>query len=85
MDHRFLSRGRRTAARAWGAAALVVLLAGIFTLRLQAPGTVPSPLNLPKGCTFAPRCPHVMGICHEQEPELKTIEGGAKVKCWLYQ
>jgi len=48
------------------------------------PGTVPSPLNLPKGCTFAPRCPHVMGICHEQEPELKTLEGGVKAKCWLY-
>jgi peptide/nickel transport system ATP-binding protein len=45
---------------------------------------VPSPLNLPKGCTFAPRCPHVMGICHEQEPELKTLEGGVKAKCWLY-
>ena len=48
------------------------------------PGTVPSPLNLPKGCTFAPRCPHVMGICHEQEPPLKTLEGGVKAKCWLY-
>ncbi|MGH2390318.1 MAG: ABC transporter ATP-binding protein [Chloroflexota bacterium] len=48
------------------------------------PGTVPSPLNLPKGCTFAPRCPHVMGICHEQEPELKTLENGVKAKCWLY-
>ena len=48
------------------------------------PGTVPSPLNLPKGCTFAPRCPHVMGVCHEQEPPLKTLDGGVKVKCWLY-
>jgi len=48
------------------------------------PGTVPSPLNLPKGCTFAPRCPHVMGICHEQEPPLKALEGGVKAKCWLY-
>ncbi|HWE64568.1 MAG TPA: ABC transporter ATP-binding protein [Chloroflexota bacterium] len=58
---------------------------GVKDQRLNViPGTVPSPLNLPKGCTFAPRCPHVMGICHEQEPPLKTLEGGAKVKCWLY-
>jgi peptide/nickel transport system ATP-binding protein/oligopeptide transport system ATP-binding protein len=58
---------------------------GVKNQRLNViPGTVPSPLNLPKGCTFAPRCPNVMGVCHEQEPPLKTIEGGAKVKCWLY-
>jgi oligopeptide/dipeptide ABC transporter ATP-binding protein len=58
---------------------------GVKNQRLNViPGTVPSPLNLPKGCTFAPRCPNVMGVCHEQEPPLKTIEGGVKVKCWLY-
>src|SRR5579859_4156803 len=39
---------------------------GVKDQRLNViPGTVPSPLNLPKGCTFAPRCPHVMGVCHE--------------------
>ncbi len=59
---------------------------GVKNQRLNViPGTVPSPLNLPKGCTFAPRCPHVMGICHEQEPPLKNLaEGDVKVKCWLY-
>jgi oligopeptide/dipeptide ABC transporter ATP-binding protein len=58
---------------------------GMKNQRLNViPGTVPSPLNLPKGCSFAPRCPRVMGVCHEQEPELKTVEGGMKVKCWLY-
>ena len=58
---------------------------GVKNQRLNViPGTVPSPLNLPKGCTFAPRCPHVMGVCHEQEPPLKPLEGGVKVKCWLY-
>jgi len=49
------------------------------------PGTVPSPLNLPKGCPFAPRCPHVMAICREQEPPLKPVEGTSQVaRCWLY-
>jgi peptide/nickel transport system ATP-binding protein len=58
---------------------------GVKNQRLNViPGTVPSPLNLPKGCPFAPRCSHVMGICTEQEPELKTLDGGTKVRCWLY-
>src|SRR5438270_10198420 len=34
------------------------------------PGTVPSPLNLPAGCPFAPRCPHLMAIWLVQEPPL---------------
>jgi len=58
---------------------------GVKNQRLYViPGTVPSPLNLPKGCPFAPRCSHVMGVCTEKDPELKTVEGGNKVKCWLY-
>jgi peptide/nickel transport system ATP-binding protein/oligopeptide transport system ATP-binding protein len=58
---------------------------GVKNQRLYViPGTVPSPLNLPKGCPFAPRCSQVMAVCTEKEPELKTIEGGIKVKCWLY-
>ncbi len=48
------------------------------------PGTVPSPLNLPKGCPFAPRCPHAMAICREQEPLLKTLDDGSAARCWLY-
>jgi peptide/nickel transport system ATP-binding protein len=48
------------------------------------PGTVPSPLNLPKGCPFAPRCPHAMAVCREQEPVLKTLDDGSAVRCWLY-
>jgi len=48
------------------------------------PGTVPSPLNLPKGCPFAPRCPHAMAVCREQEPALKTLDDGSAARCWLY-
>jgi len=48
------------------------------------PGTVPSPLNLPKGCPFAPRCPHAMAACREQEPVLKTLDDGSAARCWLY-
>jgi peptide/nickel transport system ATP-binding protein/oligopeptide transport system ATP-binding protein len=48
------------------------------------PGTVPSPLNLPKGCPFAPRCPHVMAVCREEHPPLKKLDDGSSARCWLY-
>ncbi|APU12956.1 MULTISPECIES: ABC transporter ATP-binding protein [Actinoalloteichus] len=39
-------------------------------------GTPPSLLNLPTGCTFAPRCPLAVDECRAAEPELLTIGGG---------
>ena len=47
------------------------------------PGQVPNPLDLPKGCHFAPRCPHAMNICHEEFPVLKENSPGHHVACWL--
>ena len=39
--------------------------------RLEAiPGAVPHPLDLPKGCKFAPRCKYATARCQEEEPEL---------------
>jgi peptide/nickel transport system ATP-binding protein len=39
----------------------------------QIPGQPPSLLNPPRGCRFHPRCPYVMNICKEKEPELRPI------------
>ena len=47
-------------------------------------GMVPSLLNLPKGCYFHPRCPKVMDICKEQEPELRPVPSGGMAACFLY-
>jgi peptide/nickel transport system ATP-binding protein len=53
--------------------------------RLEAiPGVVPSLLNLPRGCSFEPRCPHAKPVCKDQEPVLKEVRRGHKVSCWLY-
>jgi peptide/nickel transport system ATP-binding protein len=48
------------------------------------PGTVPSLINPPKGCRFAGRCSKRFDKCDEAPP-LLTLEGGRKVRCWLYE
>ncbi len=48
------------------------------------PGSVPSPFNLPKGCRFAPRCPHARDLCREELPELLKTDDQNEVRCWIY-
>ena len=52
-------------------------------------GMVPPILNLPVGCKFSTRCPHVFDKCTTEEPDLiNKQEAGAKrhlVRCWLHQ
>lgn len=38
------------------------------------PGSPPSPIDLPRGCPFSPRCPMSRPRCGEAEPELRLIE-----------
>jgi oligopeptide transport system ATP-binding protein len=38
-------------------------------------GDVPSPINTPKGCPFAGRCPYAMDICRQEKPELAMKQG----------
>jgi len=47
-------------------------------------GEIPSPVNLPSGCRFHTRCPSVMEICREKEPELINAGKGRIVACHLY-
>jgi oligopeptide/dipeptide ABC transporter ATP-binding protein len=53
------------------------------------PGSVPNLINLPLGCRFAPRCharlDYHLTTCTEAEPELRAVEPGHTVRCWLYQ
>ena len=51
--------------------------------RLDAiPGAVPHPLDLPKGCKFAPRCKYCTKKCMEEEPELMEVVPGQQVRCF---
>jgi peptide/nickel transport system ATP-binding protein/oligopeptide transport system ATP-binding protein len=47
-------------------------------------GTVPSPVALPPGCHFAPRCSHRMPRCTEGEIPLYELENRVRVRCVLY-
>lgn len=50
--------------------------------RLLLEGEVPSPINPPTGCRFHTRCPKVVSICREKEPELRRM-GQRQVACHL--
>jgi len=47
-------------------------------------GDVPSPANPPKGCNFCTRCPAVMDICSQVDPEYKEVLPGRFVACHHY-
>ncbi|MBA4536459.1 ABC transporter ATP-binding protein [Bacillus aquiflavi] len=54
--------------------------------RLQSiDGNVPPPEHFPKGCRFAPRCPHAFERCSMEMPQLKTVNGNRTVRCFLHE
>lgn len=50
--------------------------------RIEIKGEIPSPINLPPGCRFWPRCPYAQkGLCDVKEPPLREITPGHFVAC----
>jgi len=47
-------------------------------------GEIPSPVNVPSGCYFHPRCIDCMDICKKEEPPMIEVEQGHLVKCHLF-
>lgn len=56
---------------------------GDKNVRGSVPGSPPSLANLPTGCPFHPRCPHVKEICRQQMPDFSYPDEDHKVACWL--
>ncbi|MBK5927457.1 ABC transporter ATP-binding protein [Rhodobaculum claviforme] len=52
--------------------------------RIILKGDVPSPANPPQGCNFCTRCPAVMPVCREIEPETREVAPGRFVACHLH-
>jgi peptide/nickel transport system ATP-binding protein len=49
----------------------------------QIPGTVPSLINPPEGCRFAPRCGFVREACRAAEPPLRSVGPNHLAACIL--
>jgi len=47
-------------------------------------GEIPSPVNIPPGCSFYSRCARRMKICGIKDPEMLEIGKGHVVRCHLY-
>ncbi len=51
----------------------------LYTIKGQPPNLQ----DLPKGCSFAPRCDYVHDICQQKRPELRSFTTGRKRACHL--
>ena len=47
-------------------------------------GEIPSPVNIPHGCSFNTRCPKKMDICFQVDPEMVSIGDQHLVRCHLF-
>jgi oligopeptide/dipeptide ABC transporter ATP-binding protein len=48
----------------------------------QIEGEPPNLSDLPPGCSFQPRCPKAMELCHVEYPPVTEVEGGGYAACW---
>jgi oligopeptide/dipeptide ABC transporter ATP-binding protein len=48
----------------------------------EIPGIVPSLFDMPRGCRFNLRCPHVMDVCREKQSPMIQLGPHRRVMCW---
>lgn len=53
--------------------------------KIKSVGEIPSPVNIPKGCSFNSRCKYCQAICKEVDPVMKEISPRHFVRCHLYK
>lgn len=56
---------------------------GDKSMRDSVPGSPPALSDLPSGCPFHPRCPHVKDICRQEMPDFSQLDETHRVACWL--
>jgi peptide/nickel transport system ATP-binding protein len=52
--------------------------------KIVSRGEIPSPVNIPSGCSFRSRCPYAMEVCQEVDPDMVDTGGGHIVRCHLF-
>ncbi len=58
--------------------------AGLVTNEEEVRGEIPSLIDPPPGCPFAPRCPHVMDVCRQIMPGPEVVSPNHWVRCHLF-
>ena len=52
--------------------------------KIVSTGEIPSPVNIPTGCSFHLRCPEKMDVCSRVDPAMVEARSGHNVRCHLY-
>lgn len=50
-------------------------------LQISSEGEIPSPVNVPTGCSFHTRCPFATELCRQVDPEMVTFAREHTVRC----
>jgi len=53
--------------------------------KIISSGEIPSPVNIPPGCSFHTRCPYGMDICKQIDPVMVETGTGHVVRCHLFE
>lgn len=48
---------------------------------VESTGEIPSPVNVPKGCSFNTRCPFTKDVCFVDDPRMVEVEPEHYVRC----
>lgn len=51
--------------------------------KVKCDGEIPSPVNVPQGCSFNTRCSYKCDRCLKEDPVMKEVEPGHFVRCHL--
>ena len=52
--------------------------------KVTSSGEIPSPVNIPSGCSFNTRCPLKKDICHQADPQMISVGSDHLVRCHLF-
>lgn len=52
--------------------------------KITSRGEIPSPVNIPSGCSFHLRCPEKMQVCSKIDPETVKVHQEHLVRCHLF-
>lgn len=51
--------------------------------KVESVGEIPSPVNIPPGCSFHMRCPYQMDICSQIDPQMIFLDEKHRVRCHM--